>query len=98
VGPRVEAGRFEVAADVGDDGRRVARERDRRVRHHPIDVVDAEADAFEVEGGDGAGERFGFLDQVAERLLLRNPLQDGKEIVDAALGRLAFVGGHVAQL
>ena len=60
--PGVEARGFQVFAHVGDDRGRFVRQRDRRMLDDPIDVVDAEADPFQVERGDGAVERFGFLE------------------------------------
>ena len=96
--PRVEAGRFQVAANVRHDRRGFGRERDGRVAHHPIHVVDSEPDAFEVEGSHGPGQRFGLVNQPGELILLRNPLQDGEEIGEALLRRLTVVCGHCTQL
>jgi len=64
------------------------------MRHHPIDVVDAEADPLQMKGGDGAAERFGFVDEARQLILLRRGLEHREQVGKAALRRLAFVSGH----
>ena len=42
----MKAGRFQVFPHIRDDGGRFDRQRDRRMLHEPVDVVDPKADAF----------------------------------------------------
>jgi hypothetical protein len=52
-----------------------------------------------MEGGDGALQRLGFVEQRPELVrVLRIAAQERQQIVEAALGRLAFVVGHVAMI
>lgn len=95
---RVEAGGLEVPANIPDDRYGFVRQGDGRVRHQPIDVVDAKPDAFEVECADGAVQRFSFFNQSRELILLRHPPEYRKQVVESALRRLAVFCGHVATL
>lgn len=91
----MEARGFEVLADVGDDRGGLLRQRHRRMLHQPIDVINPEANPFEVEGGNRALERLGFLEQPGQLILLgRHAADDGEEIGEAVLGRLAVFVGH----
>ena len=99
MGPRVEACRFQVTMHVGDDRVGVGGQRDRRMAHDAIDVVHPEPDAFEVERGDGSQERLCFLNEARKLILVRRQsAQQRDEIGEAALRRLAFVGGHDAMI
>jgi Chlorite dismutase len=92
---RVEAGGLQVAPHVGDDVGGGGRERDRRMLHEPIDVIDPEADPFQVEGADRPLERFGFFEQPGQLLFLRgHAADDGQEIGEAPLCGLAVFGRH----
>jgi hypothetical protein len=67
----------------------------RRVLDDPVHVVDAEANPFQVEGRDRPLEGFGFLEQPGELIFLRRHRADnGQEVVEAGLRRLAVFGGH----
>lgn len=91
----METRSLEVLAYVGDDGSGLGRQRDRWMLHEPVDVVDAEPDPFEMEGGDGAPERLALFEQPGQLLLLRRHAADnGQELVEPGLGRLAVFGGH----
>ncbi len=91
----MEARGFQVLADVGDDLGGLRRQRHGGVLDHPIDVVNPETDPLEMEGRDGALERFRFLEQTAQLIFLsRHAADDGQEVVETALGRLAVFGGH----
>src|SRR5438874_10907509 len=91
MGPRVETRRLEVLAHVCDDGGRLGRQRDRRMLHQSIDVVDPEPDSLEMESGDGAAERLGLFDQPAQLVV---PADNGQEVVEPGLRRLPLFGGH----
>src|SRR5258706_464535 len=89
------ARRLQVPPHVGGDRRGPGRQRHRRVLDHPIDIVNAEPDAFEVERRDGAPQRLGLFQQPRELIFLRrHAADDGQEVVEAVLGRLAVFGGH----
>ena len=91
----MKPGFFQMVAHVGHDGSRFSGERHRRMRDQAVDVIDAEADSFQVKRADGAVERLGFLDQGSERPGVRRvSAQECEEIGEAALGRLAAIGGH----
>lgn len=65
---------------------------------YAVDVVDPKADPFEMERRDSPVERLGFFDKPRELLLLRrHAADDGQEIVEALLRRLAFFGGHIVR-
>ena len=91
----MEARGLEVVPDVFDDRRRLGRQRHGRARHEAVDVVDPEADAFQMKRSDRAFERFGFVE---ERFQLtgarRIGAQQRDEIAETALRRLAAVGAQ----
>ena len=91
MGPCVKTRRFQVFPHVGDDGDRFDRQRNRRMLHEPVDVVDSEADPFEVERGDGAAERLGLFEEPGQLVV---PADNGQEVVEAGLRRLAVFSGH----
>ena len=62
-----------------------------------IDVVDAEADAFHVEGGNGAGQSFTFRDDGGEAGVAAR-LQERGQLGNAFLGGQAMVIRHGNQL
>ena len=95
MGPSVEAGGFQVLAHVGDNRGGLRGQRHRRVLDQPVYVVNAEANALEVEGGNGALERFGLLEEPGQLVFLRrHAADDGQEVVEASLRGLAIFGGH----
>lgn len=92
---RVEARGFEVFAHVGDNRQCLGWQWNRRMLNQPVHVVDAEANALQVECGDRAIERFRFLDQARKLIFRRGHRSDDRqEFVQAALGGLAVFSGH----
>ena len=90
--PRVESGRLEMLPGFfeklhGAFGRR--RERTEQT----IDVVDAEPDAFHVEGGNGACQSFTFRDDGGKAGIAAR-LQERGQLGNAFLGGQAMVNGH----
>src|SRR5687768_4045195 len=96
--PGVESGRFEVLPHVRHDPEGLGGQRRRRMLHDAVDIVDPEPDPFQVEGGDCPAERFRFLDQADELVARGCPADDGQQVVEAVLRRLAIVGGHDATI
>ena len=96
---RVEAGRFEMTPHVCHDGGRLSRQRDGRVSHLTVDVVDPEPDAFQVKRADGAVECFRLGDERLELLGVRViGAKQRDEMGEAALRRLTAVHGHVGPI
>ena len=74
---RVETRRFEVLTRIFQH--REGPGRRRRVRaQRAIDVVDAKADSFHMEGGDRPGERVALLDDGRGARVARRAQQGGK--------------------
>jgi hypothetical protein len=94
MGSRVKSGGFEMTMDVGDGSHRLNRQRNRAVRRHPIDVVHAKADRFEVKRGDGAGEALGLLEHLRQVIMPRERPHQGYQIVDAAFGGQSMFRRH----
>ena len=67
--------------------------RSSRRTQQTIDVVDAEADAFHVEGGNGAGQSFTFRDDGGEAGVAAR-LQERGQLGNAFLGGQAMVIRH----
>ena len=95
----VEPRRFEMMPYVRDDRGCLNRQRDWRVRHLAIDVIDPEPDPFEVERSDRPGEGLGFFDERLQLIGMRAiGAQECDEIGETALRRLAAVRGHVGTI
>jgi hypothetical protein len=93
VRPRVEAGSFEVTARLFQQGSSLGRKRGGMLRQLPVDVVDAEADAFHVEGGNGARQSFTFRDDGGEAGVAAR-LQERGQPGNAFLSGQTMVIGH----
>ncbi len=69
------------------------------MRDETIDVVDAEANAFEVKRRDGAVEGLGLAQEGLELSRVRRVgTQKPNQFGESVLRRLTAVGGHVGQL
>ena len=90
--PRVESGRFEMLPGFFEKLTR-AFGRSRERTKQTIDVVDAEPDAFHVEGGNGARQSFAFRDDRGEAGIAAR-LQERGQLGNAFLGGQAMVNGH----
>ena len=98
--PRVESGRLEMFPGFfeklhGTFGRSSER------TEQTIDVVDAEPDAFHVEGGNGACQSFTFRDDGGEAVIdaedaaeLAARLQERGQLGNTFVGGQAMVNGH----
>lgn len=94
MGSRVKSGRFQMTMDVGDSSQDLNRERNRTVRRHPVDVVHAEADPFEVERRNCAAEALGLLDHLRQVVIPRQGADHGDEIVDSAFCGQSMFRSH----
>jgi hypothetical protein len=92
----MEACGLEMTADVHHDRRRLSRKRNCRMAHVPIDVVDSEADPFEMKRRDRAREGLGFLEERRKLSRMRRVgAQESEEVGKTVLRRLTAVDGHV---
>ena len=90
--PRVESGRLEMFPGFFEK-RHGAFGRSRERTEQTIDVVDAEPDAFHVEGGNGACQSFTFRDDGGEAGIAAR-LQERGQLGNAFLGGQAMINGH----
>jgi len=90
--PRVEPGRLQMFPGFFEK-LHGAFGRSRRQTEQTIDVVDAEADAFHVEGGNGARQSFTFRDDGGEAGVAAR-LQERGQLGNAFLGGQAMVIRH----
>jgi len=69
------------------------------MQHLPVDVVDAEANAFEVKRSDCAVERLGLFQERFELSGVRRiSAQERDQVGEALLRRVTAVSGHVGTI
>ena len=92
--PRMKPGLLEVVTDLLEDLVSRGWQAQASLVKQPVNVVGAEADAFHVEGVDGARQGFAFGDESSARIAVRLLPDDADEFRDVRDRCVARIGRH----